>query len=112
MKKLTVILMALLLVLTMMACVDNDQGDESSSGTGKPAESSSDIIGEDDPIEESTPVDNESSTPAESPDASDSDPSESAVEPSVSETETAAPETKPETTKNNSGVIELPRDTF
>ena len=96
MKKLAVILMALLLVLTMVACVDNGQGEESHSDTKKPAENTSDVTDGDDVIDEnneSNPVDNESNN----------------------ETEAAVPsesETTPETTNNNSGVIELPRDTF
>lgn len=91
--------MALLLILTMIACVDNGNGEESPSDTAKPQASASGTTGEDDPVEESsTPIDNESELTTEAPESS--------------ETEPATPETKPETTKDNSGVIELPRDTF
>lgn len=106
MKKITVILMALLLVLTMIACVNEGIGEESPSETKKPAASSSDITGEDDPVDESsTPVDNESIPATGDPETSD-------TEPEASETKPETSETKPETTKSNNGVIELPRDTF
>jgi len=111
MKKITVILMALLLVLTMIACVDNGNGEESPSETKKPVPSASEPNGEDDPIDESsTPVDNESIPATDPSESSDTEPVASEKDP---ETPAATPApTKPETTKNNSGVIELPRDTF
>ena len=99
--------MALLLVLTLIACVDNGNGEESPSGTDQPAASPAEPTGEEDPLDESsTPADNES----EEPGASDTEPAASEKEPETPEA-TPAP-TQPETTKNNSGVIELPRDTF
>lgn len=104
MKKLTVILLSILLVITMIACVDNGQSDESGSESKAPASNGQSRPGEtyDDDILESQ----------DSSDGSESENNASAP----SEESSKAPESasKPESSesKSSGGVIELPMDTF
>ena len=104
MKKLTVILLSILLVITMIACVDNGQSEDSGSESKTPASNGQSQPGEthDDDI-------------FESQDSSDSNESENS-ESAPSEESSNAPESasKPESSesKSSGGVIELPMDTF
>ena len=96
MKKIAVILIAIMLVLTLIAC-DKGPAEETPSPT-KPA-----IPTEPESTPEETPVE----SPSESKEPDSSEPDQSETEPSSSETEP-----QPESETNKPGVIERPRDEF
>lgn len=105
MKKLAVILMAIVLVFTMVACNQNPIIEDDSEDTKPVVPTEAETDPEEDPDE----------TPAESPVDSDTP---DVSEPEASETEPEAFETDPESESvaesetSKKGTIELPRDEF
>ena len=102
MKKIVLILLALVLSVALISCVDNTSAGEESKT--RP------VV----PTKESEPAESEpeesGSAPSESADESNQG-SEPAASESASETE-PAPETEPASETKKNGTIELPRDEF